>query len=133
MLNEVTAEDALAALERVVAGREDFIYEPVVDDSNPDDLGRCVYVHNNSPSCGVGYALADLGFSIEVIAALDPVQSYGGIGASEIGILDGVPFTEGAGVVLEKFQGEQDQGMPWGQALMKAKEEYELYHTSVDS
>lgn len=114
----ITAPQALAALEAVVAGHEDEVYQ------EPNDDKLCVYAYNGSPSCVVGCALAHLGIDTETIAALDSANRLGGpILASSLcdtGPLAG-HIDADASAVLGAAQHTQDDGETWGYALNEAR------------
>lgn len=125
---------AIALLNTVVKGKEDFRYVPPPG-------GLCVYVDvaTNTPSCLVGVALHTAGVPIEYLSDLDSLdgmatgeedadgfpETYGGTG---IGDLAGKPalnnetiiLTDGAISVFNRAQLEQDRGTVWGKAVETA-------------
>jgi hypothetical protein len=104
-------EAALAALQEVVTGNEDYVY---VGFNN-----SCDYVDREGcSSCGVGKVFID---QLDV-----PVDFFSG--ARNTSIVDTVvnvpefplQLTDKAKDLLSVFQGLQDEDMPWGDALERA-------------
>jgi hypothetical protein len=86
--------------------------------------GFCVYVADDTPSCGVGHILFRLGVPLAVLRELD--HGLGGSPGGSIGVsqpLFGRKLAEhgfklslddGCRLALQKFQMRQDDGFPWG-------------------
>jgi hypothetical protein len=120
MLVDITRENAIEALESVVAGvYGDFVYAQ----TSPYEAGpRCVYVRNGSPDCGVGRALHLLGVPLSVLGDLDRM-SESGIGYwrnTDYLAHQGFVIESGAVKVLATFQRNQDEGVRWGDCLTQA-------------
>lgn len=103
------AEDAIEALRAIVAGREDFVYQP-----HP---GGCAYSIKGQPDCLVGHVLAR--WSLLYLVAdqqTKPIRTV----ANVYQRLD-----RGAVEVLDAAQVQQDVAAPWGVALAVAEKKYE--------
>lgn len=110
----------LATLEEVVAEKPDFVYVPPPA-SHPDGP-KCLYVAEGKPSCGVGVVLHRLGVPLEVLAHLDYDDCGAGTAASGLDDYEnGCLVDTKAAKLLGEFQGQQDDGMPWQEALEWAK------------
>lgn len=107
----ITAKQAIESLQKVVEGNEDFVYE--------GDKGACFYYdfENNQPSCGVGYALIDLG--------VNPEAFKESLNTRKITVLPIIELELNARVVFETFQENQDEKNTWGMSLAAALETYE--------
>lgn len=113
----ITAEQAITALREVVAGNEDYVYQPPVG-------SMCVYVHDGKPSCLVAQVLSKLGVGIDDLGRLDhkstdhfdspvPVTAYR--------LSDHMPIEDRASGILGYAQSRQDLGETWGEALAAAE------------
>jgi hypothetical protein len=82
----------------------------------------CVYTHEGKPSCLIGHVLHRFGYSVENLHGFDMRGEYiGSNGIHEI-IKDRlVPADDVALKTLRAAQEEQDDGMPWGDALAEAE------------
>lgn len=113
----ITAAQALAALEAVVQrDGPETVYVQVGDGSASQK--RCRYEFNGAPSCLVGRALFELGFTIEDLQTLDqhdyPARKLSSAFSDRI--------TDGAAFVLDHAQHLQDLGNTWGAALEAARQ-----------
>lgn len=124
---EITAEQAIEALRKVVAGNEEFVYELKSDADRADqgvnkNDGSCFYEWDGKPSCIVGHVLAELGASIGVLRHLDTRQTAG-IKASRQALSEQNIFTTSAAIdILHVAQYVQDRGSSWGEALADAEQ-----------
>lgn len=117
----LTPESILVAVEAAVqAEGEDYIYTPVGEDP------RCVYVHDDKPSCIVGRVLVSHGVPLERLAEFDRTGFEAGGVTAEV-VVD-MLRAEGAtvkginvGFYLSELQDMQDHGHPWGHVLTKAR------------
>lgn len=108
----VTTEQVLAALERLVKGREDFVYQ------EPLDGEGCRYVWNGQPSCGVAQvAVAEGWATVEELARLEGCGPDAVLGWTWDGVCGVSPAS-----VLTRFQVAQDGEHPWGEALEYARD-----------
>lgn len=115
-LRTITREDALRALEEVVAeAGEDYVYQP------PNQGLTCVYVADGRPSCLVGRALFRLGVSIETLHWLD--REFGGFYCRDLNdeLPEKIPMDESAAIAFARAQERQDARCSWGEALRAAK------------
>lgn len=103
---KLTGKKAVALLEEVAAGREDYIY----DQSYVNRVGT-------APGCIVGHVLHRLGMTPNELKALD-----------RIGVITDIPddllparLTPRARGVLRIAQRRQDDGCSWGNAAAAAK------------
>lgn len=116
------AATAMRLLEEVVAAKgEDYVYVPRSSD------GACTYLHGRKPGCIVGHVLIRHGVPVEVIRKWEDRSAdslYHGGGLPNAATL--TPLTdEPTAVILQQAQEIQDQGKPWGEALLKARGMYE--------
>lgn len=110
----ISVPQVIRALELAVdkAGK-DFVYV------KPDENFGCVYVLDGAPSCLVGNALHRLGVPIEQLKTHNTVTAN-----TLMEYLSGegiIETSERATEVLRAAQSIQDQGYPWGAALLAAK------------
>lgn len=110
MTRTVTAVEAIAALEAVVAAAgEDFVYP----DEDKNEFGTCQYLKaDGTPSCIAGH----------VVALLEPeatplLKHMEGKAATSLNFPGRLYFDPFAAHVLDIAQQEQDQGKTWGEAL----------------
>lgn len=117
------ADEVLAALEKIVRGREGYI------DPRSKAMGLpCKYVLDGVPSCIVGQALFALGVPIKVLQEMDFVSDP--MFAEDGGRVlsgHGYTFTGGARDMLVLAQEEQDGGRTWGVALDVARQTHAAY------
>lgn len=127
---EITYDVALSALNDAVKkyGAE-FVYEKGMFTANDggDMFASCAYLHADAdgnltePGCIVGHALVGLGVSTE------PIKDYNvGMNADDmLRILAErgcISYTNKAKALLNTVQGYQDEGMPWGEAIVLSVE-----------
>lgn len=109
----LTYERALQALQRVVKGREDYVYPDSLKQQVPDrTVPVCMYfLDDQEPGCIIGAALADLGYTRE------DLSPYEGKSARQVLAGLGIDYDAKAARLFEVAQGEQDSGRAWGGAL----------------
>lgn len=107
----ITAKQAIESLQKIVEGNEDFVYQGTNE--------ACFYYdfEDNQPSCGVGYALINLGVEPETFNGLSNTR--------KITALPDIDLEYNARLVLEIFQDNQDDKYTWGSSLAAAIEVYE--------
>ncbi|MFI5877558.1 hypothetical protein ACIBAH_35065 [Streptomyces sp. NPDC051445] len=120
----ITTSDAAVrtALKEIVSERPAYVYAApeYMKDAEDINLPLCFYVHNDadgnpeSAGCGVGAVLHRLGVPLEEL------RKYEGRTARQMlkEVISGID--RGTAVVLETFQGEQDEKTPWGEAYEAA-------------
>ena len=82
----------------------------------------CRYSYNDAPACLVGHVLYRAGMSVDGLAALD----VGGLSAQNLPTWGrGLQISHEAAQILQAAQAHQDLNHTWGEALDKAREEYE--------
>lgn len=106
----LTAGRALLLLREVVAGQEDFIYRTDGAES------VCVYFRSGQPSCLVGHVLAKAGFP-----PLSDEDENNWAGVESATLPEWFADFRAVGV-LAAAQGDQDLGLPWGEALTSAED-----------
>lgn len=140
-MKKITYEDMHAAFEKAIADRgADYVYEPAV----------CTYFDaHGAPSCGVGYALVELGLGEELKHVVWDYQeiAYPGLLEKEGALATlanaGQPLSYGALSKLEEwgaveiepaarhlansFQSFQDGRAPWGESLTNAEMSAAIY------
>lgn len=115
-LSRARAEELLR--EAVAERGADYIYSKSEGSDGP--FSSCLYVHkdaagNPRPGCGVGVVLHKAGVTLGSLAEEEGLSAMQVLGSMRVkGILDADPF---ATELLLVFQGWQDTGWPWGQAL----------------
>lgn len=118
----VNKDDAIKALEYVVAEKENTIYRP------RPGAGESKYEHNDSASCLIGHCLEIMGVSVETLKELD---IFGGAiytrETQQILSSNDLSLSRGAIAVFSIAQTSQDAGTPWGIVLLKAKEVHKEY------
>lgn len=121
-IKTINADAALRALEGVVAGREEYVY---------DSANGCNYEWEGKPSCVVGQALHELGLPISVLAEMDLAKGEdyyldGDIFVKDATISQAVKIvharsnlrlTNHAVGILSEAQSHQDMHSKWGVAL----------------
>lgn len=126
--------DVVSRVEAVAKGREDYVYPKVTvviegeTYSNGDPLtdAICVYLEDDqTPSCLVGQAFAldivEVGITPDDQVNQDSVATL--FVTSPLG--ERYQVTRKAARFLAQVQGEQDTGIPWGQAIETAKHQSE--------
>lgn len=119
--------DVLEDLQALVTERgPDFVYRaPVLDNgAQGPDLPYCRYEYNGVPSCGLGKVFADRwAVPIESLSRLDREQD------TEFQLRRfGHKLTPAARRLLFAFQGRQDKGLPYGEALTAAIDLVSAHH-----
>lgn len=115
---EVTDQQVLETLREVVAGKEDYVYEP-----QQEGQSMCLYVHEDehgrkTPGCLVAHALVRLGGSI---SGLEESEGSGPLLAS---VKAGLSLEDASVEALVQAQVAQDSGYTWGEALRVAEAEF---------
>lgn len=122
-MSTVTLEDARTAIQKVVAGREDFRYT-----DGRDIERKCSYVGDNprveEPGCIIGTALFALGVPYAVLSELDTI---GDSIISDERVLftlgaHGYDLNEDVVAYFDAIQWEQDRGSVWGLAVNSAEQ-----------
>jgi hypothetical protein len=112
----LTVDRAVEIAEEIIGERPDYVYtNPNGERATPYNQMRCVNwdLNNDSPSCVVGHILFRHGVSKEKLIEK--------ISASATAFDDRETVTTDAAFFLFDIQCEQDTGVPWGEALAKAK------------
>jgi hypothetical protein len=114
----LTYEQAVADLQAVVEGREDFVYTPLqlaVHVDTPFPI--CAYFdpETAAPSCGIGHVLARHGLTYDDLGYLNIETNVENLVDEEVLSAD-----ERTVELLSAFQSFQDVGTPWGKALAGA-------------
>lgn len=121
--DKITYDRALPALTKVVeeAGA-DYVYQPVSREEDEYPSGACLYAHNSKPSCGVGRALVELGWTVQELEDFDSTggMTFGGLTGEALIECDNKTLA-----LFDVFQTHQDQKVPWGTAFNRAKREAE--------
>ena len=125
----VSLNEAEELLERAVTEKgADYVYGK--------RGGACNYERDGAPSCIVGHVLSYLGLTVEQLATLDNpdkfyVNECGYPVSADTGITDiaqllaselGIDLTFPAAELLQNAQFDQDNGVPWGTAVVLAKD-----------
>lgn len=106
-------DQLMKALRETVADRPGYVYEsPYESGPHPSS---CYYVHGDKPGCGVGAALHRLGVPLRVLGEYENNAADTLINA--LGMTGDTPARR----VYVLFQGHQDNGIPWGEALELAE------------
>lgn len=106
----ITAKDIENEVREIAAAHPDYIYDDF------DEEQRCRYINNGKGSCIVGKALVNLGINPEEIIRLE--GSPANLAVSEL--VD--PGEEASLYWLDYVQSEQDNEIPWGEAVLIADE-----------
>lgn len=126
MSHEYSYDEILGFLRAAIAERgEDFVYEPR---HRPDGATGCYYHWEGEADCGIGKMLHDhLSVPLDTLQKMDDASS-GGI-SEQYGLLlqCGIAFDRRAKILMQHFQGNQDDGVPWGYALTEAVEAVEHF------
>ena len=110
-MTEVTVLQVQAEIRKLAQEQPDFVYK------RPESSSFCLYVHEASdgsktPGCIVGHALHRLGFSFDELE----IGGTAGEALHRLGISD---WDKDTVVWITRVQGEQDTGIPWGQAVAR--------------
>lgn len=115
---QYTYEDLLPRLRAIVAEEgEDFVYGRRRDEDN--NVG-CYYQWNGKPDCGVGRVLYRLGVPIETLQAMDRSGETISQHYPRLRQDHNIWFSPAAEALMESFQQDQDEQVPWGDALNSA-------------
>lgn len=123
----ITGPQAIELLEQAIEDKgPSFVYKQMsktLPGQGPSH--GCWYEKNGAPSCGVGAALHKAGVQLSVLQAMDNDAGDTGIDAVApiLEDLGKVTLDPDALAVFAKFQSLQDDEIPWGEALTKAKKE----------
>jgi hypothetical protein len=111
----VGVNKAVELLDKVIEGREDFVYG---QEFPFEDTGTtsCRYVVNDCPACLVAQVLHNLGVSI------DELKEIEGMVIRSAPLPDWLVMTPVARLVLSRAQTKQDDDYSWGDAVKVAKE-----------
>lgn len=114
---QYTYEDLLPRLRAIVAEEgEDFVYGQRHDGDNI----VCCYQWNGKPDCGVGRVLYRLGVPIETLQAMDRSSETISYHYPRLRQDHNIWFSPAAEALMELFQQDQDEQVPWGDALNNA-------------
>lgn len=106
----LTLEQARELLHRAVAEKgADYVY---TSRKNPQ-FAQCVYVENGQPSCIIGHVVNYLGVPLDAIKE--------GVGPDQVLSDAGITAESTTAKLLHHAQLQQDQGIPWGQAVAIAE------------
>lgn len=107
-MHDITGEQALGALEQVVA------------DAGPGyrHIGLCCYVRDGRSCCGVGRALVLLGVSMDTLKAMDD----GLYPRIDLAREKGLKLSFEARAIFYAFQKRQDEYIEWKTCLEAAKQ-----------
>lgn len=120
-MREYKYEEILAFLRATVAKKgETFVYTPRKRDTG---VTGCYYEYQGAPDCGIGKMLHDqLGVSLDLLVEMDTDQHASAIQDQYPRLaLAGFAFETRARLLMEYFQGYQDDGASWGEALALAE------------
>ena len=110
-VGSLTAKDIENEVRKIAAADPYYIY-----DDFDEDEGYCRYINNGEGSCIVGKALVNLDIDPETIIRLE------GNPASEVVAELLGPGEQASLEWLDTVQCEQDNGTPWGEAVLIADE-----------
>lgn len=117
----IDTNEALALLRAKINGNEDYV-DPFGAHGGPCRYSSSVRAEPwgkiDYPGCLIGQILADLGASPSELERLDEMGTV--IDIVFVGEFP-VELSEGAATVFQAAQKAQDNGKPWGQALIEAE------------
>ena len=119
----------LDALNEIVKGREDYVYQ------KPQGTNFCMYTEaDGSPSCIVGHVLSDL--APDILDSAHAIEYDGDMPMSSC-YVDDLPniskaFDVEAKRLLQVIQIYQDITFSWGDSLLKTKEDLGLSDKTKD-
>lgn len=117
MPEEITAEQLVQKVREQAQAHPDKVYEK---DPDVDSGAVCVYAHSKEPGCIIGWALYDLGWSLEDLQALDLGEDTGIMDVIRAGGIPGVDQIDDEAGWLRAVQNAQDNGRTWSEAAALA-------------
>lgn len=114
----ITFDEMRDQLKRLVRNEPDFVYK------KPAGARACMYIHLDPfigtprPGCIVGHAMLNLGIDEAVLLK----QNAASVAQFSVDIIDPT-----AAAYARKVQENQDEEMPWGEALDQAEAAYIHY------
>lgn len=109
---KITAEQLVQKVREQAQAHPDKVYK-----NESDNRKACAYAHSDEPGCIIGWALHDLGWSLEDLRTLDDRLNAGIRYIAE----SIVPGVDGGTVDwLEIVQDNQDNGGKWGVSVARA-------------
>lgn len=117
---ELTLDRTKELLAAAVAEKgADYVYTtPDGQQSSPEDLTTCLYVHGDQPGCIVGHVLHKAGVSLPLLSRSESDDAEGALGGLKA---DGIVAYEGrVSDLLKSVQAKQDHGVAWGTAVDEA-------------
>ena len=115
---------AVALIEQVVQGNEDFVYKAPYGDT-------CLYVREGKPDCLIAQALFAAGVPLSVIVRLDRCDSILSPQIHQRLANAGVQISDEAYSTFYAAQHAQDSENSWGEALRQAKNRLSYIETGV--
>lgn len=114
---EITAEQLVRKVREQAQAHPDKVYKK---DPGMISGSVCVYAHSKEPGCIIGWALHDLGWSLEDLRTLDD-RVDAGIRYVAENVIPGINEGDPDAVDwLEKVQVNQDNGYKWGVSVAQA-------------
>lgn len=113
---EITVDRVFETAERIVAGKEDYVYINMHGDSPaPGSSVDCFYVHHDSPGCIVGSILHEMGVGLGAMfphEGSDARQLLMHLEANGVAEVDDLAI-----IALQQMQSNQDSGKTWGESV----------------
>lgn len=117
MSEEITAEQLVQKVREQAQAHPDKVYEK---DPDVDSGAVCVYAHSKEPGCIIGWALYDLGWSLDDLRMLDEGEDTGIMDVIRAGEIPGIDKIDDEVEWLREVQNYQDRKDPWGEAVAHA-------------
>lgn len=117
MPKEITAEQLVQKVRERAQAHPDKVYKK---DPDVDSGAIQVYAHSTEPGCIIGWALHDLGWSLDDLRTLDELDDPGIVDLVDCGKIPGLTLGQASVDWLREVQRLQDYGEPWGDAVAQA-------------
>lgn len=114
---EITAEQLVQKVREQAQAHPDKVYRK---DPEVNSGSACVYAHSKEPGCIIGWALHDLGWSLDDLRTLDDFDDAGIVDLVDDGNIPGVTLDQAGVDWLSRVQSLQDSGERWGEAVAQA-------------
>lgn len=117
MPEEITAEQLVQKVREQAQAHPDKVY---AKDPSVTTGVVCAYAHSSEPGCIIGWALHDLGWSLDDLRTLDLGEDTGIVDVIRTGEIPGIDQGDDEVEWLSEVQNYQDKGKPWGDAVAQA-------------
>lgn len=117
MSEEITAEQLVQKVREQAQAHPDKVYKK---DPDVDSATACVYAHSTEPGCIIGWALHDLGWSLEDLRMLDEGEDTGIVDVIRAGEIPGIDQIDDEVEWLREVQDYQDRRDSWSEAVTLA-------------